>query len=200
MSSQVAEPFTSVDIPAEALQDFESFTEGLPADQRQQDLPVAPEIAAGLPQAPGLPEQEVLVPVAEHPPQDNGPSSDSDVELLSIKFAPKKRARAAQVKIEPSSSTGPSPSHCLLPTLSPKAEQVKREASASRELRCNQGHTMVLREPASQRPFWKREGGQLVPMVEFEKVVCDRCSKITEAAAYRCDVCNFDCCQHCAAR
>ena len=89
MSSQVAEPFTSVDIPAEALQDFESFTEGLPADQRQQDLPVAPEIAAGLPQAPGLPEQEVLVPVAEQRPQDNGPSSDSDVELLSIKFAPK---------------------------------------------------------------------------------------------------------------
>ena len=40
MSSQVAEPFTSVDIPAKALQDFESFAEGLPAAQRQQDLPV----------------------------------------------------------------------------------------------------------------------------------------------------------------
>ena len=52
----------------------------------------------------------------------------------------------------------------------------------------------VLREPVSQRPFWKREGGQLVPMVEFEEVVCDRCSKITQAAAYRCDMCNFDCC------
>ena len=52
----------------------------------------------------------------------------------------------------PASSTGSSPFHC----------------SASRELHCNHGRRSGL--------SGKREGGQLVPMVKFQKVVCDRCS------------------------
>ena len=202
--AKVPNPFSVDDIPVDILNDFQSLlddpedvpadrgdgvgpSENLPADGDRDASPQRP--APPVMQAAGEPSQ----PLAFRPPSPCMPcdvkaeaSSDSDLEVLYIKPAPK-RPRRSSVPVVPVKLEEDASGSAQLPLVTPSTGT----GSADCKGFCQQGHDLKLVPPPANIILNQSE-------YAYFNVSCDVCSIRIAGDFYRCDVCELDYCFACA--
>ena len=80
-----------------------------------------------------------------------------------------------------------------------KKEQVVKQEEVPSTPFCPQGHDMILKPFAPRTVASKRKRGRQVMEVQWERIDCDLCGAEVEQNTWRCETCNWDVCQKCAA-
>ncbi|CAE7248400.1 unnamed protein product [Symbiodinium sp. CCMP2592] len=204
---EVQNPFSVDDIPVDILNDFQSLLddpEDVPADRGDgvspsENVP-AHDGRDASPQRPAPPLMQAAAepsqPPAFKPPSPSIPcsvkaeaSSDSDLEVLYIKPAPKRPRRSSDpvvpVKLEEDAS------RCAQLPLATSSTGAGSKVSKDVKVFCQQGHDLKLVPPPANVILNQSE-------YAYFNVSCDVCDTQIVGDFHRCDVCKLDYCFACA--